>query len=306
MQNRFHPAETDSEVTPYLPSLLAPATTETIQMEAAQTEVVEATASTQAVADLLTQAQGRIRHRRKRNFAAFVACELLCFLTFPVIGMANAAQGESSTTLFYPLIFLMLAAAVAPMAWMMWRTVDVDLETLAKSGDVSAIPTLIDAITLNASQKYRKRVTRALTALLPRLKASDANLLTPRHRYTLNLMLGSCFQPHLRGVDEDFTLAILKAYEQVGDAKAVPVVERIANHNPRNAGQRRIQQAAEECLPLLRANLGEVASTQTLLRASTRQTNMPDTLLRPVLASSSTPPAELLRVSQADDMPPSA
>ena len=196
----------------------------------------------------------------------------------------------------------MLLIAI-PMAWMALVPVDVDLEELGQSGNVNAIPMLIDAINMNVTTKYRRRVTRALTLLLPLLKASDANLLTPLRRYTLNVMLGSCFQPHLRGVDEEFTLAILKAYEQVGDAKAIPVVERIANHNPRNDGQRRIQQAAEACLPLLRANSGEVASTQTLLRASTRQTNTPDVLLRATVAASPTRPAELLRAAPDEQTP---
>ena len=306
MQNQFLPSQTSAEVTSYPLTCNVPATTEEIQIGVAQTEGMELTASTQAVADLLTQAQGKIRQRRKRNFTAFVACELLIFLSLPMIRTIGAAPDNPAVVMRFAALLLLLAVAVTPIGWMMWRTVDIDLEALTESGNVSAIPTLIDAITLNASQKYRVRVTRALAALLPRLKASDANLLTSRHRYTLNLMLGSCFQPHLRGIDEEFTLAILKAYEQVGDAKAVPVVEKIANHNPRNAGQRRIQQAAEECLPLLRANLGEVASTQTLLRASTRQADAPAMLLRPAAAASLTPPAELLRVSHADDLPPSA
>ncbi len=298
MQNQFLPSETSVEVTPYILPVEALTPTDVMQ-----TEGVEATASTQTVAALLAQAQGKIRCRRQRNFTAFVACESLIVLSLPLIRAIGAAPDDKAVAMRFTAFLLLLAVAVTPILWMMWRTVDIDLETMAESGNVNAIPTLIDAITLNASQKYRKRVTRALAALLPRLKASDANLLTSRHRYTLNIMLGSCFQPHLRGVDNDFTLAILKAYEQVGDAKAIPVVERIANHRPRNDNQRRIQEAAAECLPLLRANIGEVASTQTLLRASIHKTNTPDTLLRPATASSSTSPAELLRIASNEDTP---
>ena len=185
--------------------------------------------------------------------------------------------------LFDVLTLLTLALTAIPMTWMMLVPVNVDLEALAQLENVSAVPMLLDALNINVTGRHRKRVTCALTTLLPLLKASDVNLLTPRHRHTLNILLASNSSSLLRGVDAGFTLAVLKAYEQVGDAKAIPVVKRLANSRPRNNRQREIQAAAAECLPLLRANVGEVTSTQTLLRASTRHANTPDTLLRPPL-----------------------
>lgn len=305
MQNQFLASETSEELIPYVAPIMA-TTPEELEKGVLQTEVTQASTSTQAVTDLLTRAQGKIRLRRKKFWAGMAVSGGMYLLVNILIGIVwqiNAGHGDNSRSYLYPLTLLPLLLAAIPMAWMALVPIDVDLEELGRLGDVNAVPMLIDSINLNVTTKYRKRVSRALTILLPLLKASDANLLTPLRRYTLNIMLGSCFQPHLRGVDEDFTLAILKAYEQVGDAKAVSVVKRIANHRPRNAGQRRIQEAAAECLPLLRANLGEVASTQTLLRASTIQASTPDMLLRPASAASSTPSAELLRSAPNEPTP---
>ena len=199
-------------------------------------------------------------------------------------------------------LFVCCLAAVLIMLIIMYKPVSLDIQSLEREGGLRAISTLLDAFNISSSVGHRKSAMRALTTLLPQLKASDANLLTPSNRHTLNVLIGSSLLPSkLGGVDHAFALAVLKAYEQVGDAKAVPVVVRLANCRPRNTRQREIQKAAAECLPLLRANSGEVASTQTLLRASTRHAGTPDTLLRPAASLSSIPPAELLRPTQADD-----
>ena len=117
MQNQFLPSETTAEVTPCTPLMLAPTTTEEIQIGVAQTEVVEATAPTQAVTDLLTQAQDKIHRRRKRNFAAFVVCELLIFLSLPMIKTIGAAPDDLATVMRFAALLLLLAVAVTPIVW---------------------------------------------------------------------------------------------------------------------------------------------------------------------------------------------
>jgi hypothetical protein len=61
---------------------------------------------------------------------------------------------------------------------------------------------------------------KALIRLLPRLKASDVSLLNSAQRACLNLAL--------RGGNTELTLAILKAWEQVGDADAISAVQQLA------------------------------------------------------------------------------
>ena len=306
MQNQFLPSKTSSQTDS--PAFTPPditATTTVISTDTAQTEAQEIL-PVQSTSGLMTRERSKLRRRKKKHLATLLLLEACCAITF-VAALAGLHVLQTDTAAMfrlYALAFLTLALAVVPMIWVMLKPVDVNIEELAQSRDVNAIPTLIDSMNLGITKKHRQRVTRALTLLLPLLKTSDARLLTPLRRHTLNVTLGGCFQPHLRGVDEDLTLAILKAYEQVGDEKAIQVVERIANHRPRNESERRIQEAAKECLPLLCANIGEVASTQTLLRASDGQTTTsPAMLLRPAASASTTSPAELLRVPQNDDLP---
>lgn len=178
MQNQFLPSETSVEVTPYILPVEALTPTDVMQ-----TEGVEATASTQTVAALLAQAQGKIRCRRQRNFTAFVACESLIVLSLPLIRAIGAAPDDKAVAMRFTAFLLLLAVAVTPILWMMWRTVDIDLETMAESGNVNAIPTLIDAITLNASQKYRKRVTQRWPRCFPAesLRREPAHVASPLH-----------------------------------------------------------------------------------------------------------------------------
>ena len=95
----------------------------------------------------------------------------------------------------------------------------------------------------------------------------------------------------LRGNSEDLILAVLKAFERVGDASALPSVERLATALGKTSAERRIREAALECLPFLRWRIEQMHATQTLLRSA----NPPDT-----------PPAVLLRPSYAPCVPANA
>ena len=128
------------------------------------------------------------------------------------------------------------------------------------------------------------------------MKVSDAHLLTPVGRRLVHSWLNSPSgnQPVIQGADA-LRIAALKALEQVGDSTAIPIVERLAQIKPLTPGQAKVQQAAIECLPMLRANCGEVEAARTLLRASQADTARPDTLLRPATGAGQTDRNELLR-----------
>lgn len=263
------------------------------------TEEMQTSPPMETAAIFLAQTQSKVRQRRKRHFAAFLGLEALCLL-IAIVVLGSLGSGTVSPAV-YALFSLLIISGTASFACLMRRPVDCDIDALVQTGDSSAVPTLLDAFTLNATHKHRRRVLRALTILLPRMQASDAPLLKWGHRRTLNVALSSS----LVGLQQDetdraFALAILKAYEQVGDASAIPAVERLANKRPRNDPERDIQHAAQACLPLLRIRLGEVKSEQTLLRASTQDANTPDILLRPAGASAPEPEKELLRAANGE------
>jgi hypothetical protein len=99
--------------------------------------------------------------------------------------------------------------------------------------------------------------------------------------------------------EADFLVAILRAFEQIGDTRCVPYVEELA----RFADQKRVRDAAEACLPYLQELAENERSSQTLLRAASASGTTPDTLLRPAHALTETEPGHLLRASALQQDP---
>ncbi len=133
----------------------------------------------------------------------------------------------------------------------------------------------------------------ALIELLPRLQASDSHYLSEEQRSALNRMLTNRL-----GLSKSqaisLRIAILKAYEQVGDTNALPVVQRLAE----GAGpgkDRSIREAAQQCLPYLQQRADQESASRQLLRAADATGTTPESLLRPATESSDTTPEQLLR-----------
>jgi hypothetical protein len=180
---------------------------------------------------------------------------------------------------------------------------------LAKQEDMRSVGALIDLLGSDDG-KMHDITMDALIRLLPRLKASDASLLTGEQRTRLCLVLtlpfgnplvnniGSVFR---RADDRDveFRIAILTALAQIGDGSALPIVIRLANGKAKREGQRRIQEAARDCLPALQQLVQQEGHRQTLLRAAAPSDAAPDTLLRAATGATSTAPDQLLRSSQS-------
>ena len=178
-----------------------------------------------------------------------------------------------------------------------------DAAELAQIGGVQAIIPLFVSLKNPLSSKQTMAIESALTTLLPQMKAGDAKIITPIARQTIHKWLNSAndrnptyFYP------APLRLAALKALEQVGDARDIQVVKRLAKMKPRTPEQEELKQAAIECLPMLRANCGEVEAARTLLRASHAEDARPDTLLRPASGAGQTAAQELLRPPDANEL----
>ena len=103
--------------------------------------------------------------------------------------------------------------------------------------------------------------------------------------------------------DRDFQLVILRALEQVGDAQAIPVVERISQRTPRWSGQEQVQAAAVECLPFLLQRADEEKARNTLLRSACAFAGETSELLHPAEGGEGNDPRQLLRGSpQSPDL----
>lgn len=168
---------------------------------------------------------------------------------------------------------------------------------LATSESVEVVGALADALVFDEDgvvlfPETHRAAVLGLTRLLPRLRPEDRGLLTTAQ---WNNIIKA-----LKTGDTEFTLAVLKAWEQVGDYRALPHVRRIAHGLALTESARRVRDAAQSCLIVLEARVAEEMAPQVLLRASCATTWTSETLLRPADGVSLTDPRELLRVAPTD------
>ncbi len=121
---------------------------------------------------------------------------------------------------FNTLFFLYIPIGLLGMSTMASRQQQIAAMALSQCDDVRAIGPLSEALEFQ-ERDIRPLASRALIRLLPRLQASDASLLSAAQR--------SCLNRALTGSNVALTLAILKAWEQVGDTAAIPAVQNLAD-----------------------------------------------------------------------------
>lgn len=155
-------------------------------------------------------------------------------------------------------------------------------QSLMHTDDLRLVAPLLESAA--SSEMGGEVAAMILTSLLSRLRASDAELLDTPARANLNRALTT----HRRNIE--FVLATLQALQQVGDATALPTVQKLAESRGRSAAAQRVRAAAQECLPFLQQRAAQAQASQTLLRASDSLAIPSDTLLRP--AQSGNTPVE--------------
>jgi hypothetical protein len=164
---------------------------------------------------------------------------------------------------------------------------------LTRYNDVRATGALTMGLAFQDT-KLRQAAEQKLVDLLPRMHASDTHLLNEIHRAALNKQLDrSQANPAL-------VKAILLAWQQVGDEKALPHVESLSRDEKRPPA---IRQAAADCLPFLQQRVAEMKMAQTLLRASDSGEIRPGELLRAAYGVTAVNPSELLRADAGDSAP---
>lgn len=186
-----------------------------------------------------------------------------------------------------------------------------DVYALARRKDIRAVGALVDALSLEDGHAHRIAMD-ALIEILQQLKASDSELLTAGQHAKLCRILSLPIESPLYKNLEDlfrpptdrnvrFRIAILKAYEQIGDDRALPIVEQLANGETKTQAEWRIKQVARECLPYLQQRLAQQTASETLLRASQRSSVGADVLVRPA-APLNAAPDQLLRAIKAEPL----
>lgn len=166
------------------------------------------------------------------------------------------------------------------------------LAKLAEFKDLRAVGPLTSS--LGMGDKVTKVIVEAaLVELLPQLKATDSDLLNAEQRTILN--------SRLKSGSVEFVVAILKAYQQIGDPRAIPFVERLATGEGKAAKDARVQAEIPITLEYLRQAKAREEASHTLLRASSGFEIPSDLLLRPATGvGTPTDSLELLRASIDD------
>ena len=82
-----------------------------------------------------------------------------------------------------------------------------------------------------------------------------------------------------------FQIAILKAFEQIGDAHTLDAVRAVANENPKTFVRERVIEAAIACLPYLEERVGREEKNNRLLRPAKSSDKPDESLLRPAVGT---------------------
>ena len=286
MQNKFLPEETPEHRTP---------TTNVARTEsAAETET---TAENAAVAARQAAHLKRLRQRYYRRRNEF-APGLTVFGIVTLFSLFAGLDGLPFATVINMILMLSLIGVYlgAVVFWIKRRKPVLQTDDAAQMSGAEAVGPLLDFL---AGAAHDRDIRALCNALAPRLLALDgdgAAALTASQRNTLTRYLKLIALTALNlPTQPDFCVGALHALTQIGDAKSVPLVEKIAVMRTPTADRARIQETAVECLPLLKMRAGLAAEAKTLLRASAPEKAGRGELLRAATGPDAAKPNELLR-----------
>ena len=198
------------------------------------------------------------REHRQRVRLISICKTVALIVSFLLLSLAFAARTDHFPKHLWRLS-LLLVVSMDGIAWLFAKRIKhrSNAQKMARLNDVRAVGSLIDVVNRLHSQFDYDEITRdlatdALIRLLPLLKTSDAALLNRARRQALNKAL--------LGDDVRLTLAILQAYAQLGDSKAIPAVRKLAEGRNEAAEGTKVREVARACLQLLeqRALQGKV------------------------------------------------
>lgn len=264
-----------------------------------QNPIESAGSSDQATTDAARS--DALREEVEKEAAVFRDClraQYACvYATLLMLGASALAFAYNTPLLAVPLFCLylvMTAAAIVRIHRLTIRGTHA-IREMTRHERLDTIGVFVDLLE-HTDFPVQLLVGEVLTALLPRLRATDAALLHDRRRAILNRRL----RMSRANAELPLLLAILSAWEQIGDINAIGPVERLTQGYVYTKSQRTLSQAAEACLPALREQAEHNRLRTTLLRPSTDPDTPSETLLRPAVGSDSQP-GVLLRPSNREE-----
>ncbi|MCW3098406.1 MAG: hypothetical protein JWL77_4024 [Chthonomonadaceae bacterium] len=308
MEQRSHPTKEKSSLADAPPSL---------SLEIGQNHAISLTlAPPKKESELLTALEAGlrrlIRQNQKRAGRAAWFAPVIYGLTF-TIALLSPDQVLMTSPYFYVCVLVTLASVFglvfrSDTRWR--REYEPIFQEVVSLDDVHTVSILVDALKVNYWD-IQQTVMDSLIEQLPRLRPDDSELLDAKQRALLcsklsklpkisaNETRSSAQSAYNRAIS--FRVAILQAFAQIGDSTAIPVVERLAQSDAKTPEEKRLQEAALECLPLLKLRAELERSNQTLLRPASATNATGDTLLRAITVTQETPSDQLLRPGQPLD-----
>jgi hypothetical protein len=208
----------------------------------------------------------------------------------------------------YPLLLLFVYMAGRP------NKLEDRLRNLGRYDDLRLIGPLtemLDDYTDGAKMCYVAR--RTLSETLQGVTESDFYLLNNLQRDRLRQVVKKEYAGAIlfgSRLPYDFTVSVLLAWQKVGNADDLPIVEQLAEGNgfaesftaqyPTRVPEA-VQKAAQECLPILRERVKIARSSQSLLRPSSSIQVNENTLLRVASPESLYNSNDLLHSAEAPD-----
>ena len=161
---------------------------------------------------------------------------------------------------------------------------------LAAIADPSAIGPLLAVAVRDSQESVRAAARDALCWLLPRARADTAAQISPGQMECLVLLM--------HHASTEFTIAGLKALEQIGDERIEPLVEDLATSRVPA-----VRSAALRALPFVQQRATMRRDSTMLLRAAgaSETTAPPAELLRSASATPDEPSSQLLRPGASTD-----
>ncbi len=263
------------------------------------TTKTEAEQRQQHVDELLTRLDRETRRRRRIEKVQLIASLVLLAAAIPLFVLKHQGGGHGlpGAGLFSWLANLLNLSVLAIQR----RAARESVAAAARDvDDLRYIPPFIDLLQTTSRQRLDReahQVARGvLTRLLPRLRATDADLLDEPHRVRLRSLLSEArvrrILWHKRPTDDGaLSRAILRTLEEIGDVKSLPQMERLAESAPDSA----VREAAARAAETLRVLSNQEQNRQTLLRSADSDSTE---LLRPAGSGSGVEQELLVRPAE--------
>lgn len=146
---------------------------------------------------------------------------------------------------------------------------------------------------LRVGRKIRYAAAKALIRLLPQLTDADSSQISDSRRRILRRMLD-----RFGTEDHEFTVAVLKAWGQIGGQQELPTIEYLAEGLWAVHNTAEIREAAKACLPYVKARAEAEKQRETLLRPASSSEIEEPILLRPAASAAQATEEQLLRPAE--------